>query len=102
MRERKRYIAFRIISNDNIEYEEFKTEFYKQLKELTGDKGLSEINARIIKNLYKEDSGIIKINHEKINEVKTTLSLMRKIENKKFIIKTGKVYGTLKKIKGES
>ncbi len=101
LRQRKRYITFKVISNNTITYDEVKDATEKKLLSLIGEKGVSESSMRLIKNLWneKEKKGVLRTVPKYVNEVKTAQSLIRKIGRKNVIIKSGKVFGTLRKIK---
>ncbi|MBR9679393.1 MAG: ribonuclease P protein component 2 [Nanoarchaeota archaeon] len=99
LREKKRYVPF-TISEETI-FESFEKEFNKQFKELLGTEGFAEANPLLIHNLWKSTSGVLRVNHKHVVSSKVALTLIRKIENKKILVITNKVYGTLKKLKIE-
>ena len=99
LRERKRYVAF--TNSVETSFEKFQKEFEKQYKKLMGEKGFAEANPLLIHNLWKGTSGVLRVNHTQVTSVKVALTLVRTVGNKKIIVTTGKVYGTLKKLKSE-
>jgi RNase P/RNase MRP subunit POP5 len=99
LREKKRYIAF--YPSRKVSVESFERELFKQLKELIGEKGFAEANPLLIHNLWKGTSGVLRVNHRHVASSKVALTLVRKVNRKKILITTGKVYGTLKKLKLE-
>jgi RNase P/RNase MRP subunit POP5 len=99
LREKKRYIYFKVSVETS--FEKFEKEFNKQFKALLGEEGFAEANPLLIHNLWKSTSGVLRVNHKHVANSKVTLTLIRQIENKKILVITNKVYGTLKKLKLE-
>lgn len=97
LREKKRYIELELTAN--VDIKSFENEFEKKFKELVGEKGFGEANPLLIRNLWKKNKGVLRVNHKHVTSAKVTLTTVREINNKQIIVKTGKVYGTLKKIK---
>ena len=99
LREKKRYVKFHL--SREVGRESFEKEFSKKFKELLGEKGFAEANPLLISNLWKGKLGVLRVNHKHVTSSKVALTLVRKVNNKGVIVRTGKVYGTLKKLKLE-
>jgi len=89
LKEKKRYVVFEVISKDTKYPEkEIKDAFLK----LFGEVGLSEAGLIFLKNKYKNNKGIIKVNHKNVDRLKASFCIL-----KKPIIKSLGTSGTLKK-----
>ncbi len=99
LREKKRYIYFELSKKSDCD--NFEKAFSKEFKALAGEKGFAEANPLLIQNLWKGTSGVLRVNHKNVPETKVALTLIRKIKGKEILIKTGKIYGSLKKLKSE-
>ena len=89
LKEKKRYLIFEVISKDkNYPEKEIKDSFLK----LFGEVGLSEAGLIFLKNKYKNNRGIIKVNNKNVDRLKASFCIL-----KKPIIKSVGVSGTLKK-----
>ena len=98
LREKKRYVVFKIIGK-NIDRKKAEKEIYENLLKFLGEFGVAKANIKIIRNTWKNNMGIIKVNVKHLNETKTSLGLIKKIDNKKVIVDVVGVSGILKKAK---
>jgi len=96
---RKRYILFEIISNKEIKSGFIKEAIFQSIYNLIGALGLSRANVKFLDGFWEKNRGVLCIDHRYVPEIKTSLSLIKKIGNQEVIIKSIKVFGTLKKIK---
>ena len=67
LREKKRYIVFETNNPNKIE---------SALKDFLGVLGMSKVNPEVMKDKFKKNRGIIRINHAYKDEVITALSLV--------------------------
>ena len=96
---RKRYISFEIISDIKFDENSIEKSIKNSMKELFGAFGLSEANPRILSELTKENRFVLQIDHRYVQKAKVAMGYIKEINKKQVILKTLKVYGTLKKIK---
>ncbi len=99
LRMRKRYIAFEIISNESIEYQDFSNALMKVMLDLFGEKGTAEAHVWVIKNLYNDRRGVVRCRHDMVERVRIALSFIRIIGDVPVIIKVLGVTGTIKTCK---
>ncbi len=99
LRMRKRYIAFEIISEKDIDYAEFSTAVWNSMLELFGEKGTAESHVWVIKNLYDGKKGILRCKHDLVEQVRASLAFIKMIGDSKVIIKILGVTGTIKTCK---
>ena len=96
LKEKKRYLLYEIdgknkISNDEIE---------SGVRDFIGDLGMARAGFRFVKN--KNNKGIIQVNHKYVDEVKTGLMLIKKINRNQVRFRTVKVSGVINKLMRDS
>jgi len=98
MREKKRYVTFRILSRKPIVYSEMKGSILNSVLGWMGEGGLSVANMRIIRNLWDEKAqqGWISCSHRSVDNVKISLALIHQIGDEKVIFQVLRVSGTIK------
>lgn len=101
LRENERYIVFEIISEEEIEYEDFAKSFWLACLSFLGELYTSESEIKIIKNLYnpRTQQGVIKCRHDMTEFVRASLAFINKIGNKNAIIKVLGITGTISSAK---
>jgi ribonuclease P/MRP protein subunit POP5 len=99
LKEKKRYLAFEIFSDNSFS----KSEVFKAIKEnaliFMGQLNYGKAGLMIINTNGKK--GILRVHNKFVNHLKTSLMLIKDINNKKLSIKTNKVSGILNKLKGD-
>ncbi|MBR9675609.1 hypothetical protein GOV05_01220 [Candidatus Woesearchaeota archaeon] len=99
LREKKRYIRYEVLSETKLSQEKIEKAITKNTKALIGELNLSKTGMIILRNKYDEEkqSGIIKVNNKKVDEIKTALGLIKNVDDQAVIFTTTKVSGILKK-----
>lgn len=98
LKEKKRYLAFEIVSKSEIGNSNLaKAEILAKSKEFLGVLGSAKAGIQILK--YNKDSqkGIIRVNHNHVDHLRSALMFIDKIDNKNTTVKTIGVSGILKK-----
>jgi len=95
LKEKKRYLSFDIISEGNFSVDEVS----KAIEDSTYLGTLENSKAGIIflKDKYKNNKGIIKTSHKYVDKVRTSLALIKDIDDHEVIFRTNVVSGILKK-----
>lgn len=98
LREKKRYVFFRVNSEGSLKYEEVRNALNSSLLEWLGDRNFSKAKIRIIRNLYDRDSGtlVVRCSHKFTDDLKVGASLIHQIGDSKVIFQTLRVSGTIK------
>jgi RNase P/RNase MRP subunit POP5 len=98
MREKKRYIVFRLHSKESVVYQDAKNAILNSINNWLGDNDMARANIWIIKNLWnqKEQSGFIRCSHRLVDEIKVALGLVHQIGDQRVIIQTTRVAATIK------
>jgi len=98
MREKKRYIVFRLHTKNPIGFIDAKNAIMNSINNWLGDNDMARARVWIIKNLWnkKEQTGFIRCSHKFVDEVKVALALVHQIGDERSIIQTIKVTSTIK------
>ena len=98
LREKERYIAFQIISEEPISYSDLEAALWNTMLEFFGEYGVSKTSVWLIKNLYdpKKQIGVIKCNHKSVTQVIACLGLISRLGESRVVFKILKVSGTIK------
>jgi len=101
LKENKRYIVFRIHSQEKINYSNAKNAVFNSLDHWLGERELAKANVRFIQNLWdpRKQQGFIRCSHRYVDAVKVGLSLIHQIGDSKVIFQTLRVSGTIKSAK---
>ncbi|MEM5882620.1 MAG: Rpp14/Pop5 family protein [Candidatus Aenigmatarchaeota archaeon] len=101
LREKERYIAFQIISEEPISYSDLENALWECALEFFGEYGISKTGLWLIKNLYdeKKQIGVIKTNTKSVSKAITCLSLISRLGDVRIVPKILKVSGTIKGLK---
>ncbi len=91
LKEKKRYIVFEVISEEE---QDIRTTAEKTMQAFLGKLLINKSGARVIKT--EKNKGIIRVNHNFVNEVKASFVVSNIPET---IIRSIKTSGTLKKAK---
>jgi len=95
LKQKKRYVVFEIISDQDFSKEDMEKEVFSALKSFLGDLGLSKAVPLFVK--FKSNKFIMKVNHNYTDELKSALILIKKIKNMPVILKSVITSGTIKK-----
>ena len=98
LREKKRYIYFKVHSSGNLKYFDLKNSILNSVLDLVGELGFAEANPHLVKNLWdeKNKAGVIRCSHRSADKIKLALSLIHQIGEEKVILQTIRVSGTIK------
>jgi ribonuclease P/MRP protein subunit POP5 len=83
LREKKRYIAFKIISENTINRRELTEELFDSMYSLFGDKGTSEINPALMS--YDGGFGVLRCQKDRTSDTRAALAGTVKRAMEKFI-----------------
>jgi ribonuclease P/MRP protein subunit POP5 len=103
LREKERYIVFEVVSESSIDYQDLSKAIWFSTTSFLGELGSAESQARLMKNLYnaKTQKGIIRCRHDRTEQVRAALTMVRKIGGKDSIIRVLGITGTIKSAKNK-
>ncbi len=93
LKERKRYLLFKVISKNKIPESKIKESINQSLFRFLGELGMAKAGIQFVKN------DIIRVSHNFVNELKSALMLIKEINNEQVMIRSLKVSGVLNKLK---
>ena len=98
LREKERYISFKVISEEPIVYSDLEAAIWNQMLEFYGELGASQMSIWLVKNLYdeKEQIGVIRCNNKSVQKVIAGLGLITRTGDARIVFKILKVSGTIK------
>lgn len=97
LKQKKRYVVFSVISKGNFTLGEISDAVEKALLHFLGEFGVAKASPMMIKEKFKNQKFIIKVNHHAVDECKTALMLITKIKNEPVVMRSVTTSGTLKK-----
>jgi RNase P/RNase MRP subunit POP5 len=104
MREKKRYVVFRVISEQPVDYAAARDALWNSMTHWIGEAGLGRAGIRIVRNLWRggDQSGFVQASPKYVDAVKVAMSLIHQIGDQRVIFQSLRVSGTIKAGKEKS
>jgi len=101
MREKRRYLRFRVRSENDFELGEIVDSFWDVVVDYHGVEGTSKIDPWVIGNLFDEGSqrGIVRVNKGHEDSLRAALCMLEEVDGEDVLVEVEKVSGSLKKVK---
>ena len=99
LREKKRYMAFRTITETELSLNQVKDAIIFSFNELFGLIGLAKAGIEFVD--YKNNQGILRINNKHIDSIKASFCFLRKINKHDVILRSEGVSGILNKARSK-
>jgi len=101
LREKKRYLAFELISDEKLEFGEIVNAFWHSLLNLVGETGASQANIWFVKDTWDEKNqrGLLRCENNYVEYVRAAMALIERIGDNRVIPYTLGVSGTMKAAK---
>jgi len=101
LKERKRYILFKVYSNKKIEKESVAEQCTTACLKFLGELGCSKAGVQFLAETWQANNqtGIIKTGHKFVDETKSALALIKNIDNQKATVSTILTSGSIEKLK---
>ena len=96
LREKRRYIVFRVHSEGPIPYPILKEAVLSSLLEFLGERDFAKANLRLVRNLWNGREGFLQASSRFVDPAKVALALIHQIGEQKALFQTLKVAGTIK------
>ncbi|HLD86829.1 MAG TPA: Rpp14/Pop5 family protein [Candidatus Nanoarchaeia archaeon] len=99
LREKKRYVVFEVLSRGSVSESDASNAIWQGCIDLIGQKGASAAGLAILHDRWHQpsQSGIVKVAHTKVDEIKTALALIRQAGQNPAIFRACGVSGMLDK-----
>lgn len=101
LRERKRYLAFEVISETPItNYKAVENAIHNKSLDFLGELGCAEAGIILLKEKYNQPKqrGVIRVNNKSLNKLRATLALIEQIEDTNVIVQSLGTSGVLNKV----
>jgi ribonuclease P/MRP protein subunit POP5 len=106
LREKERYMAFQIISEEDEEftYSDLESAIWNTMLDFLGEEGMSKTSVWLLKDCWdqKNQIGILKCNNKSVQEVVASLGLIDRLGDNRITFKILKISGTIKSIKSST
>lgn len=98
LRERERYVHFRMISEEPVEYSDVEAAIWNTLLDFYGEAGVSKMSLWLVKNLWNspEQSGVIRCNNNSVPQLIVGLGLIQRLGESRIIFKILSISGTIR------
>jgi len=98
LRERERYVYFKIISDEKVLYSDLEAAIWNTLIEFYGEMGVSRMSVWFVKNTWddKSQSGVIRCNHLSVPQLIAGMGLISRLGESRIVLKVESVSGTIK------
>lgn len=98
---KKRYLAFEIISESDVEFVDFVNVAWNSILTFIGERGASKSGIWFVKDLWdpKQRKGVVKCSYRAVESVRASLALITRIGDNRIIINILGVSGTLRSAK---
>lgn len=95
MREKRRYILYKVESDAPVSEEEVKRASYNALLSFLGEYGSSLANPKFIRYMEADRLAILRCNHTEVEKAKAALALCNNIGGKRAALRLKRVSGTI-------
>ncbi|AFK22947.1 ribonuclease P protein component 2 [Pyrococcus sp. ST04] len=99
MRDKHRYIAFQIIAEDTLTKDDIKELIWNAVLRTLGELGTAKAKPWLVKFDEKSQTGILRCDRNYVEEIRFSLTLVSSWREKRVMIRTLGVSGTIKRLK---
>ena len=96
LKEKKRYLAFEVLSK-RMSFEDFSRAFWQRALQFSGEAGAAKAGYWLLSDTYKNNKGLIKVNHKHTDELRAVLCTMDSINNQDSIVRSLGMSGIVNK-----
>ena len=96
LKEKRRYLAFEVISESKLSFSEVKEAILTEFKSLIGRLGMAKANMSFLDD-WQENKGVIKVNNKYVDYVKASFVCLKKIGKSEACVRSLGVSGLLNK-----
>ncbi len=95
LREKKRYLVYEVLSDDDLSFKDIKESIILSFKDLFGLSGLAKAGLDFLE--YDHNKGIVRVSTKGLDMLKASFCFLRKINKHDVILRSLGVSGILKK-----
>ena len=97
LKEKKRYVAFEIISKGNIAFTDAAKAVWNSALSFLGTHGASHMGIQVLKYNTSKQRGLVKVSHTMVDELKASFALITHINQQPVIVRSVGASGILAK-----
>lgn len=99
LREKKRYIAFEVISKEKISFNAASKSIWQAIQEFSGVLGAAKAGIWLLSDKFNKEKqkGILKVSHKYVDLAKSSLALIKSVDGHDVIVRSIGVSGVLNK-----
>ena len=100
LREKKRYIAFEIVSKNRLQAKDVAETVWQSCLGYLGEKGCAAAGIHFLNEQWNQEKqkGMIRVENNHVNDLKTALALVKKIGNEEIVIRSLGTSGIINKL----
>lgn len=98
-KERKRYILISVDSDLKVEKNDLDKLVIQAGLQFLGELGMARANVQLVPDSWNGRTGIIRVGHTYVDEIKAALALVKEFNRHKITISSLKVSGSIEKVK---
>jgi len=101
LRFKRRYIAYRVLSEKEVDFKELSIAMWNSMLDYLGEKGVAESRVWVLKSTYDAEKkmGLIRCIHTGTENVRAALSFVQKVGDQSVVIQVLGLSGTIKAAK---
>ncbi len=90
LREKKRYVAYEVISDSDFDAKEVSAKIADSFKDLFGDKGLADAGLIFLDDKFdkKTKRGLVRVSHDSLDDLRSSFVFIRDINGKRSIVRS--------------
>jgi ribonuclease P/MRP protein subunit POP5 len=97
LKERKRYVAFKVLTDSKIVFEDCKNAIWNTAIQLFGEVGVAQMGLYVLPEKYDGNKGILRVAHTHQNHARMALCFVEKAGNHSCTVRSIVSSGILKK-----
>ncbi len=97
LREKKRYIAFEVMSETTLHFNDVTRTLWNSLLHLFGEVGAADAGLLFVKDQYKNNKGILRVKHTAVNRMKAAMAFTTTVNTAPVIVRSLGTSGILNK-----
>ena len=99
LKEKKRYIAFEVDSDSEFAKDEIVKAVDGSCRDFMGEYGYGKAGVMVVNDTVSGKRGVVRVDSKYVDLVKTSLMMIKEINNNQVVLRNVRTSGTLRKVK---
>ncbi len=99
LKEKKRYIAFEVDSDSEFAKDEIVKVVDSSCRDFMGEYGYGKAGVMVVNDTVSGKRGVVRVDSKYVDLVKTSLMMIKEINNNQVVLRNVRTSGTLRKVK---